>query len=196
LPRESDVELHVAAQAHEGGLDVSYRLVNRTDQQFVVFNHLAPGKPNDADAVQIAFTGTNLLLSKQVPPWPDMIPPHYRVPAQSLLDPGAQIAERFTVPLPAVVNNAILAVWLQGMSGGKTEYRPMALRRTNRISLTIGILPVRAGVQVLELVGAPRIYVAQGADLETEQLTISDTVLLSEPIEVLDYEPVHHRASR
>jgi len=194
-PADIDVDLKFSALVRAGGMEVTYEVINRTGQRYAVFNHLAPGEAGDADAVSIDFTGTSILLSKQVPPWPEMMPPHYDIPAQSIIDPGEKIMQRFMVPLPAIVNNEVRRVWLRGMSGGKLRYKPTALRKTKRVTLMIGILQMRPGLRVTEFAHAPGIYSVEGADLEAEQIALTKTVVLPDPIELFDYEEQPREAS-
>jgi len=187
-PPDLAVDLNVTALVRGGEIELTYWLINRTEHRYAVFNHLAPGEAGDADAVQIDFTGTALLLSKQVPPWPEMVSPHYDAPAQSILEARGQLSQRFNVPLPVTVNNDVRRLWLRGMSGGKLRYTPTALRKTKRVALMIGIALIRPEFQATEYVRAPGVFSVEGMDPEVDQLTLARTVVLPDTIEVLDYE--------
>lgn len=169
-------------------LEALYTIRNSTNKTYAVFNHVSRGDLHDVNFVQIDFTGTALLLSKQVVPWPEMFLSHNDPPAQSLIEPGGSLSERIVVPLPAVVNNWVRQTWLEAESMHKKKYRAEALRKTRRVTLIIGIIEVRSGMRVMEHVRAPGVFSVEGMDPDVDQLTLARTVVLPDTIEVLDYE--------
>jgi len=169
-------------------LSVTYWIENRTRDRYVVFNRLTVGTTWGADAVRVDLAGSGLVLSKQVMPRPEYFRDLEEVPLQSVLEPGGTVWERFSVPLPATVNNYVRHIWLEQRSRFTKEYNATARRKTDRVTLIIGILRVPSHARLDRSWQGPDVYGIDGVDVEREQMVLSKTVILPRAVEVLDYE--------
>lgn len=178
-------------------LRIEYRISNQSGREIGIFNRLRTVTIDGSmsfppDAVYVDRKEDTLLLQKLVLPIPEGLAMAEReTPNVTRLAPNQIFQERFSVSLPAKVQNPLRRAAMVGEAGGLEVFavQPETVRQ---VVVSVGFFPGDPNYQFISISNAfPDVYRMwpPGPPVDHQQI-LSKTLALKEPIQVLDYRVV------
>ena len=173
---------------------VEYRISNQSDQTIGIFNRLPViaidgARSYPPDAVYVDFKDGALLLQKLVLPIPDGLSMAMReAPDVTRLLPNEKIQERFGIALPAKAQNPLRRAAMVGAARG-AEVAADDPKTAHQVVVSVGFFPSEPTYRFTsisnDLHDTYRVW-PPGPSVDHQQI-LSKTIVLKEPIRVLDY---------